>query len=501
MLRLPVMNDPARPLFSILVYNYDGRHLRACLESIVGQSVLDNIEVIVIDDGTQDASWETALEFSRVHDGIVTVVRNRRIRGPEYNLENATRMAKGKFCVPLTDDQAFLPDYVRQCATALDADSTARFDSVFGRLTLDAERPSVTAKPLVSILVFNYNYGRYLRQCLESAFTQTYDNIEVCFSDNASSDESWAIALEYAAKYPGSMTLTRNRQNFGSHANFNNCLYNAKGRYYVELCSDDALKPEMVERCVEVLEATPSAGFAMVHRTIMDEHGRTTEEPPFYNRSCVIPGPDQAAVYMVAAVNPCISQVMYRRAATKGKGGSESPAGRWYGTRLQDFRISCEYPMAYIKDPLLLHRVHSQSDAAQAAQNLIEIIGPFVLANEYSEIASQFNLENVSRRLPEAVTKLAQLSLRYAVRALAQGDEVCAEKYWHLSFALAPPSPNDRTAAALRDYMSADPQRKKEILQALTGAANVVTRSVSYDPPPSAVPHPIGSASLAARRS
>ena len=38
--------------------------------------------------------------------------------------------------------------------------------------------------PLVSILIPNYNYERYLKGCLESVLNQTYPNYEVIFSDN-----------------------------------------------------------------------------------------------------------------------------------------------------------------------------------------------------------------------------------------------------------------------------------------------------------------------------
>ena len=107
------------------------------------------------------------------------------------------------------------------------------------RLVADfAEKPpcacaNVLNRPLVSILCYNYNYGRYLRQCLESVFAQTYENIELCFSDNGSTDDSWDIALEFARKYPEKMNLTRNRKNFGSDANFANCLRTMQGEYSV----------------------------------------------------------------------------------------------------------------------------------------------------------------------------------------------------------------------------------------------------------------------------
>ena len=64
--------------------------------------------------------------------------------------------------------------------------------------------------PLVSVIIYNYNYGQYLRDCFDSVFNQTYPNIEVLFSDNASTDDSWAIALEYSNRYPGEIFLAKN---------------------------------------------------------------------------------------------------------------------------------------------------------------------------------------------------------------------------------------------------------------------------------------------------
>lgn len=45
-------------------------------------------------------------------------------------------------------------------------------------------------QPLVSILIPNYNYARYLRHCIDSVVKQTYDNIEIIIQDNASTDDS-----------------------------------------------------------------------------------------------------------------------------------------------------------------------------------------------------------------------------------------------------------------------------------------------------------------------
>lgn len=341
--------------------------------------------------------------------------------------------------------------------------------------------------PLVSVAIFNYNYGRYLKQCFDSVYSQTYGNIEICFSDNASADDSWDIALEYARKYPGTMTITRNRNNFGSDANFANCRLNVRGKYMIELCSDDALMPEYVEKCVNALEVRHDAGFAMVHRTIIDEHGNQRDEPPFYDQSCIIPGPEQAAVYMMAAVNPSISQIMYNKLAY-GQTVSGGLASRWYGTRLHDFCMCCQYALVYIKEPLLLHRVHAQSDASCAAENLLEIIGPYVLQHQYAEIANQYNFTKVTERLPLALEKLSKLCLRYCVRSLLTRDERNALRYFHLSLAIMPDITGDMTFSKLQEYWTSDNMVKAEIVEALRSSDNLATRCVSYPPPPGSIP-------------
>ena len=343
-------------------------------------------------------------------------------------------------------------------------------------------------RPLVSILVFNYNYGRFLKQCLDSALDQTYDNIEICFSDNASEDDSWDIAVEYARKYGDLINITRNRRNFGSDANFKNCFINARGKYFIEMCSDDAMKPDYVEKCVSALEEFPDAGFAMVHRSIIDEHEKILEEPPFYNQTCLIPGAEQAAVYMMAAVNPSISQVMYNLSKAREKSKPGSMASPWYGSRILDFNICCEFPIVYIKEPLLMHRLHLGNQSFNASEKLMEVIGPYILQHQFADTASHFNMQKVVERLPASLEKLGQLCLRYAIRALSKGDERNGLRYFHLSIAISPDIMECEIFKALDRYFRSDDFNKRNVLKELESRDNLVTRTVSYDPPPGSVP-------------
>lgn len=350
--------------------------------------------------------------------------------------------------------------------------------------------------PLVSITLHNYNYGRYLRECLDSLMGQGYPNLEICFSDNSSTDDSWEIALEYQRRYPGIMNVTCNRQNFGSGANWNNCAVNARGKYLLTMCSDDVLMPNCLEICVQMLEKYSDAGFIMFHRSIVDECGTMQEEPPFYNRSCLIPGSEQAAVYMMASVNPSISQVMYNRQRMQGKISTGGIATQWYGSRILDFNICCEYPIAYLSDPLMLHRVHGTSDSSAVFHNLIDVIGPYVLQHQFADIAAHYGNTKVVDRLPTSIQKAAKTALRYSARALCAGDERLAARYLNLSRAIHPEIAEDTLFGQLEGYWKVTPGQSREYVNQNFAEDNLLSRAVSYDPPPGSldlsVPAPVG---------
>ena len=57
-------------------------------------------------------------------------------------------------------------------------------------------------KPLVSVLIANYNNGAYIENAIMSIVNQTYVNWEVIIVDDASTDNSWEIITKFAETYP-----------------------------------------------------------------------------------------------------------------------------------------------------------------------------------------------------------------------------------------------------------------------------------------------------------
>jgi glycosyltransferase involved in cell wall biosynthesis len=125
-------------------------------------------------------------------------------------------------------------------------------------------RPCST-EPLVSILVSNYNYARYIGDALQSALGQTYANIELIVCDDGSTDDSVQVIEQYERK-DARLHFIR-KANGGQGSGFNAAFAASRGEIIALLDSDDLFLPHKVERIVADFLAHPDSGFG-VHRVI-----------------------------------------------------------------------------------------------------------------------------------------------------------------------------------------------------------------------------------------
>ncbi|MFN4073903.1 MAG: glycosyltransferase family 2 protein [Thermus sp.] len=101
--------------------------------------------------------------------------------------------------------------------------------------------------PLVSVIINNYNYGRFLREAIESALTQTYPYIEVIVVDDGSTDHS----REVIAYYKGQIRVVL-KENGGQGSAFNAGFAISRGDIVIFLDADDVLLSNAVEEVVAV---------------------------------------------------------------------------------------------------------------------------------------------------------------------------------------------------------------------------------------------------------
>lgn len=334
--------------------------------------------------------------------------------------------------------------------------------------------------PLVSVLIYNYNYGQFLRECFDSVLDQSYPNIEILFSDNASTDNSWEIANEYNKKFPGKFFLAQNRENYGTDANLLNCWINRRGRYHINLCSDDTLKPKCVEKAVAMFLKYPEVGFVLFHRDIMDTSGRLSQEPPFYSLDCIIYPPAQCQTYMMAAVNPSNSQVMYRSELVKNVHVNIGPAAKYYTARIVDFRIALSHPVGYIKQPLLNHRIHDANQNLVATQDLQEILGFYQCALQFAFEAKEKGYSELEDQLPEVRAKVAELGLRYSKREYMNGNYSIALQYYHLAKAFQISTESFETTTLLTK--STERNTLRDLKKIFASKTIQDHREISYEP-------------------
>ena len=105
----------------------------------------------------------------------------------------------------------------------------------------------------VSILVPFYKVEKYVGRCVESLFTQTYQNIEYVFVNDCTPDKSMEVINEYIRRchVEEKCKMIVHNKNQGISASRNDCLDNMSGDYFLFIDSDDYIDNDMVELLVE----------------------------------------------------------------------------------------------------------------------------------------------------------------------------------------------------------------------------------------------------------
>lgn len=116
------------------------------------------------------------------------------------------------------------------------------------------------ARPGVSILMSNRNYGSYLGEAIESCLRQSYDNFELIICDDGSTDESSKILKRYELLDPRIKAIFQTHE--GQAAALNAAFRVSRGEILCLLDSDDTFSPTKLKLVVEAFRAAPGSGLA-----------------------------------------------------------------------------------------------------------------------------------------------------------------------------------------------------------------------------------------------
>ena len=202
----------------------------------------------------------------------------------------------------------------------------------------------------ISILIANYNNGKYFTDCYNSLLNQSYTNWEVIIVDDASTDDSIEV-ITNIIKNDSRFKLYHNQQNKGCGFTKRECMKYAEGDICAYLDPDDALYSTALEACV--LEFAKNTDIVALYSQMMLCNENLTPDKVFastkqiYNSRYFFNCPTQFAHFFVfkketylktsginANLKSAVDQDLYLKILEHGN-------------------------VAFIKEPLYLYRLHS----------------------------------------------------------------------------------------------------------------------------------------------
>lgn len=168
----------------------------------------------------------------------------------------------------------------------------------------------MSAAPLVSIGLPVYNGARFIAQALDCLLGQTLADLELVISDNASTDDTAQICLDYVAR-DARVRYVRQESNIGATRNWNFVALQARGQYFKWASANDYCDARLLEKCVAVMRDDPSVVLCHGRTCLVDEH---TGEGKLYagDVSATDPRPSERfpAVARTLVLNNEVSGVM-----------------------------------------------------------------------------------------------------------------------------------------------------------------------------------------------
>jgi glycosyltransferase involved in cell wall biosynthesis len=210
-------------------------------------------------------------------------------------------------------------------------------------------------KPKVSVIIPTYNRGWILREAIDSVLAQDYTDYELIVVDDGSTDDTRKILGSY-----GRDIIVLRQPNQGVSAARNRGIAESHAQLVAFLDSDDLWLSQKLTRQVAFFQSNPDAMICQTEETWVRNGVRVNPKKRHHKLSGLIFEPSLA----LCLVSP--SAVMIRKTLfdTVGLFDERLPACEDYDLWL---RISCQYPVFLIDEPLIIKRGGHQDQLSKAA--------------------------------------------------------------------------------------------------------------------------------------
>lgn len=235
-------------------------------------------------------------------------------------------------------------------------------------------------QPLVSVNVISYNAENYIVETLDSIANQTYSNIELIISDDASTDQTVSLCRDWLEKNKNRFVnaeLVTVKNNTGVTANSNRALAVSHGVYWKCIGSDDILLPDCITKCVTYMQKKPQVRFLfgkqITFTGAFSEGNYTKKELPFrafFFRDAISAKKQYNIITKLAQVG-CAPASFAQTSLLREVGGFNPRFPMNEDTPLYIHLTSLGHKLWYIDEFLVYRRIHNESIMHQADNNAI----------------------------------------------------------------------------------------------------------------------------------
>ena len=234
--------------------------------------------------------------------------------------------------------------------------------------------------PKVSVIIPNYNHARFLEKRIKSVLDQTYQDFEVIYLDDASTDNSDQVFAKFASDKR--VQAMYNESNSGSpFKQWNKGIRYSQGDYIWIAESDDYADKRLLAELVDRLDNNPTVGLAYCQSWVVDEYDNTTytskewidfSDKKRWNNDFIDVGNECGRHLLFENTIPNASAVLIRRTIYE-KAGYVDESMRLCGDWMLWVKMLLISDIAFVAEPLNYYRAHSQTVRNEANSNGLSV--------------------------------------------------------------------------------------------------------------------------------